>query len=107
MSNEVKEITYYLPREEKRKQIAVVLVIDDNKISRGIAICSKKDQFNKKLGRSIALGRSIKALTNMKSGPHNQIIDQLNESGFDNLSSFMPELTIFEKELIKSINKRQ
>ena len=102
MSNELKEVTYYLPREEKRKQIAVVLVSDDKKLSRGVAICSKKDQFNKKLGRSIALGRAMKAFAIMESGPHNSITDHPGTI-FNNLSSFMPELTAFESELLENV----
>lgn len=96
----VKEITYYLPRQPKQKKIAVVLIIDGDMISRGIAICSNKDQFNKKRGRMIALGRAVKAIITEESGPKNPITRQLTEPALDNLSSFMPAFTDFETELI-------
>ena len=38
---------------------------DDNVIVKGIANCSIKDQFSKKMGRRIAKGRMIKALSEL------------------------------------------
>lgn len=35
--------------------------------ARGIAVCSPRDQFVKKMGRTIALGRAVKALENRYS----------------------------------------
>jgi len=35
---------------------------DDNVIAIGKSVCSKKDQFSKKLGRTIAKGRMLKVL---------------------------------------------
>lgn len=34
---------------------------------RGVAFCNPRDQFNRKLGRAIALGRAIKAIENRQS----------------------------------------
>ena len=39
----------------------VFTAADDGKVHRGIALCSDKDQFNKKLGRKIAHNRCVKA----------------------------------------------
>lgn len=42
------------------RRVAYAGVIQDNKLLVGEAVCSEKDQFNKKLGRTIALGRANK-----------------------------------------------
>lgn len=44
----------------------VCLVQSDNKVGRGISICSKKDNFRYKYGRDKAMGRAIKALCGEK-----------------------------------------
>lgn len=48
--------------------VATICIIrmSANNYVRGIAFCSPKDQFNRKLGRAIALGRAIKAEEYMK-----------------------------------------
>ena len=52
---------YYLRDQEARPIVTVCLFNEDGFTSKGIAICSEKDQPNKKIGREIALGRAIKA----------------------------------------------
>jgi len=60
MEEEAKYFYYYRDKN-KAPRITVCLLITDKGISRGVAICSKKDRPNKSLGRSIAYGRAKKA----------------------------------------------
>lgn len=56
------KLFYYIKDKENKPVITVCLIQDGSKWSRGIAICSKKDIPNKKIGRAIAEGRAQKAL---------------------------------------------
>lgn len=42
--------------------LAVISNPDDSVVSIGVAYCRPGDQFSKRLGRTIALGRALKAL---------------------------------------------
>ena len=44
--------------------IARVIDADDNEVARGAAHCSLFDNYSRPLGRTIALGRALKALEN-------------------------------------------
>ncbi len=46
--------------KEKREEIPVIL-------ARGVAVCSSKDRYIKRIGRAIARGRAIQALWNKNS----------------------------------------
>ena len=59
---------YYLRNAVSEKVFTVCLMArmsDTLEISRGVAVCSKLDQFNKKVGRSVAQGRARKAFVSM------------------------------------------
>lgn len=77
---------------------------DGNTIVRGIAFCNPLDQFVRKLGRNIALGRAIKALEEGDSSeaiPDNTPAEILKHNqGMSFLSEFNPELTELEKKLM-------
>jgi len=49
-----------------KKAVTRVIVSKNNLTCESEAICSNKDQFNKKLGLKIALGRLEKKLSNLK-----------------------------------------
>lgn len=96
-------------------------------LARGVSICSVQDGFNKKEGRNRAVGRAIKAISNMKNdepiistvrddeelftktvkvGKTRQAIKipkylHVKEASnhFAYKSEFAPELTDFEKEI--------
>jgi hypothetical protein len=57
---------YYLRDVENKPRITVCFCVDKDtkKTARGIAVCSKKDNPNKKVGRSIAQQRCKHALLN-------------------------------------------
>ena len=60
----MKTYYYYFRDMENKPIITVCLLVPDHyllPICRGVAICSRLDQPNKKVGRSIALGRARKA----------------------------------------------
>ena len=65
----MKELFYYLRDDKNRPIITVCLIaVEEGTLARGVAICSDKDQPNKKIGRAIARGRAIKALKRKKMG---------------------------------------
>jgi len=66
-----KEIYYYV-RDAKGKLLAAVCLMQkETEIwHRGVALCSKRDQFSRKIGRKIALGRAVAAPKSMKQIAH-------------------------------------
>jgi hypothetical protein len=67
MGFEGKERYYYIRTGEPSRGIAAVCIIPtpmDTGIvfARGVSFCNPKDQFSKKTGRAIALGRAVKAI---------------------------------------------
>ena len=71
-------------------------------IHRGIAFCSPLDQFVRKEGRNIALGRAIKAMEKRVSSepiPQNTPAGILKHRFMDFLSTFSAGLTDYEKKL--------
>lgn len=77
------EWIYYLRDNLKRPIITVCLLENENGMfARGIALCSNKDQPCKRIGRTIAKGRAVKALlTKTTSGriTRNEAFDVLDE----------------------------
>ncbi len=72
---------------------------------RGVAICNPLDQFNKRVGRDIALGRAIKALTR---GHDSEPLHQRSAAnivwhcrGMSLLSIFNAALSEFEQRLMR------
>jgi len=61
-TNSNKEYFLYLTLKVKNKEhkLTYAGIVKDNKLHVGEAMCSPKDEFNKKLGRTIALGRAVK-----------------------------------------------
>ena len=106
MTEELKSITYYLPKLASKHSsiLSVVLITDGENISRGIAIKSPEDNFNRKRGRAIAKGRAMKAFSKQKSCNKNNIQRQIVKAkmplAFTNKCSFMPELTDYEHKLL-------
>lgn len=47
-------------RKNKLKRIAITGILEKNTLKIGTAVCSLKDQFNRKTGRLISTGRAIK-----------------------------------------------
>ncbi len=79
--------------------------IPPNVVGRGIAFCNPRDQFVKKLGRNVALGRAIKALERGASSepvPLKTPAAILITEGISFLSEFNPALTAFEQKLVKN-----
>ena len=99
---------YYYQRFGKSVGTATICLIpvpacDGNAIVRGVSFCSPRDQFNKRLGRDIALGRAIKAIEvgdDSDAVPVKSPAGILNNQGIFFLSAFNPELTYYEKQLI-------
>ncbi len=86
----------------------ICLIPFEGVITRGIAFCSPRDQFNKRLGRNIALGRAIKAFCNAHSSepiPEGTPAGILKHRFMDFLSTYSPKLTAYEQRLMESVVK--
>ena len=96
------QIKYYYIRDNKNRPIITICLIKDSEsnISRGIAICSDKDQPCKKVGRNIARERAIYAITEKEKGCKIRG-KEINPSlyNFVYKSMYNPVLTGFEKKL--------
>lgn len=87
----------------------VCLVTDGQDYARGFSVCSRKDQFCKRVGRSIAEGRALAAFRKRRT--HNYLSWPFDPPpGAEYLvykSDFFPHLTDFEKRLIDRNWKRE
>lgn len=63
-----KEYFYYLRDEQRKPVVTVCLIIANNYVSRGVAICSDMDCPCKKTGRAIARGMATRAFVRKGSG---------------------------------------
>ncbi len=104
----VKPLYYY-----KEKNTICLLIQDGQCVARGVSICSPLDQFVKRTGRAMALGRAMQAL---KHRTHNGLIEESRRVHyhlglldalvrFGHKSIYMPVLTEFEFKLINVVAK--
>jgi len=117
------QIYYYLRDNERKPIITVCLLayLDREKgplvDARGVAVCSPLDQPVKKKGRGIAYSRAIKALKMLVSTLHPINYVGGNMSAFRHTllvranlhhgkSTYMPELSLFEAQLIDSCRRK-
>ena len=101
---------YYIRDKANRPVITICLLKIGKDISKGIAICSIKDNPCKKTGRVIAKGRAVQAMHNKKDccfigRIHCSSIQMAltrKEEGIDvyNKALFNPVLTKFESKLL-------
>ena len=104
----LKQFNYYLSGFDSKKKTTVVILIDTRtgRYARGVAICNKKDNFCKKTGREIALGRAIKALATKRSCAKNEIRDWSGlfalPDYFITKSAYMPALTSHEERILRT-----
>jgi len=119
----MKKYFYYFKDTENRPTVTVCLISLKNKVARGIAICSTKDNFSKKTyvddngnivkgGRDIAEERAMTALLDEENSEpiyRSECDDILTNCGFDleveYKSEFDPELSEFELKLFKAKKK--
>ena len=85
----------------------ICLLENGGLVHRGIAFCSPLDQFNKKLGRNIALGRALKAMEKRHSS---EPIPERTPAGilkkqpcFDFLSTWSAGLNDYERKLMGTL----
>jgi len=84
-------------------------------VARGIAICSPRDQFSRKVGRAKALGMALRAITHRRSSgdikpqrfqdPHP--IFKVGFRGFEWRSEYRPRINSHETDLINSTRKKK
>lgn len=120
---EPKKYFYYINDPDTgKKRVTVCILKSGEKIARGIAICSDYepycdclsgiDQFNKKLGRTIAEGRAWKAYRSQNADMGNRVENPLAVHAIPaeffsickesvSKSEWMPALTEYEKSIIK------
>lgn len=83
-------------KEVKPKGVYVCLVkMGRSVVARGVAVCSRKDNLIKKIGRETAYKRAIMAVEQKSD------IKPLNKAGFEFKGFYKPELTAKEKLLTK------
>lgn len=59
---------YYYTRDDSRKPVGThCFIVSGKQYARGTAICSPRDEPNKALGKRIATGRAIKAMSSQRS----------------------------------------
>lgn len=90
--------------------VATVCVIPLGTLfARGVAFCNPIDQFNRRLGRAIALGRAIKAIESHQVNdpiPNKAPCSILSKNlGWDCLSAWAITLTRFERQMFKGVTK--
>ena len=99
---------YYLRDKQNRPLVTVCLLRDsDLKVYQGVAICSPKDNPNKKTGKAIAFGRAKQAAENKKDSGDifrqeaYEILSKVNDFNFYLFkSSCDPVLTQHETKLL-------
>jgi len=101
---------YYLRHKETNHPLVTVCLIQTNQyLSRGVAICSPRDQFDKKVGRKKARDRAIKALRSLKTDYFESIfrLEAMNQFWacdyhiFLSKSEFNPALSDFERRILR------
>jgi hypothetical protein len=94
------EVLFYYGYVQEHRYTTCMILEGDKYLARGVAICSMRDQFNKKKGRMIAEGRARKALALGHSfGPINRDIFPLYTWGTPK-GELYPQLTMVEIELL-------
>lgn len=84
---------FYYHRDENNRPIKTFCLLNEPDLTvRGQAVCSEKDHPNKKVGRSIAHGRALKAWHSGKN-------DYDSNKKFYK-AEIQPELTPYEKKLL-------
>lgn len=106
---------YYYLRDSKNSPLVTICLIEkDNIVGKGVAICSMLDLPNKKVGRTIARGKALKALGKQEhSEPIKRfkaihalsnaysLIDEYNQLvKYMHKSIFNPQLTAYETKLL-------
>jgi hypothetical protein len=101
----------YCPDSHGRAQggIATVCILNvGHDIIRGISFCDPGDQFVKKTGRDIVLGRAIQVLERNRDmhpiGP-GQLVESLIDAGFTFFGEYNITLTDYEAELVEKAAK--
>jgi hypothetical protein len=104
-----KRYFYYLRDDNNKPIVTVCLIKTGDIVTKGIAICSERDNPVKKVGRNIAAGRAVKAqLYGMDTLPVSERgleqYGQVYESDVEELtpmykSVFTPYLSDYEKEI--------
>ena len=100
-------IRYYYGRINNKPIITVCLLKQGNNVSRGIAICSPRDNPRKITGKLIALGRAKKAMIREVSSDyiekeyiHLLFIEHLRTMPWVK-AVFNPSLTEYEEKILK------
>ena len=92
--NQQKEGYYYGRDTENKPRVTVCILRNSiGEIARGVAICSRLDNPNKKIGKAIARGRAEKAMNQEKS------TDVIDRSEARNIMGFC--LTNYHNQIIR------
>ncbi len=105
---------YYYVRDAKEKLLACVCLMENEGLyRRGVALCSARDQFSRKIGRKIAYGRAVSAPKSMKQIAHVNTPAarelRMIHPGIHYTSEIMSPglLSDFEKKLVSRLEESQ
>ncbi len=97
----MKQVNYYLREDGQPKTAVTVLQNELGDTARGVAICSPRDQFVKKEGRTLSTDRCAKAYRMEKSYGQIKRKGLFIDEKFIFKCEWMPVLTKFEMELLE------
>ena len=100
-------VTPYFYYDRSRPLIATVCLLlnDQTFVSRGVALCSWKDEFNKYTGRTKACGRAIKALIRKENSMEVLTMYLGREEDKIYKSRYQPILNKVERKILESARK--
>lgn len=113
--NGLDKICYYYMRTLEKKPVATVCIVQkDGLFSKGVAVCSLKENFSKVEGRNKARKRAMKALftrensENIKRSEVFEALWNVTDYEFSGVKSeFMPSLSTFEKKLLGLVPRKK
>ena len=100
-------VTPYFYYDRSRPLVATICLLLNGQtfISRGVALCSWKDEFNKYTGRTKACGRAIKALIRKDNSMEvlTMYLDREERKVYK--SRYQPILNKVEQKILESVSK--
>ena len=100
-------VTPYFYYDRSRPLIATICLLLNGQtfISRGVALCSWRDKFVKRTGRTKACGRAIKALIRKENSMPITTMELSHEENKVYKSRYQPVLNTVEQKILESANK--
>ena len=96
----LKAIYYYLRYFDGSRSATCLLVNENGDLmARGISLCSRRDQFIRRLGRAMAQGRAVQALEHQYPSANGNLHFDMRKV------EYLPDCFDYELPLLKNIKK--